>query len=106
MTSPTCLFTSRDHYIIGSVVGCPTSIITTHVLVVEFFKVCGVFSCTLHNVGDCEVALESRYFTAYGVPKPTLSDKAKVLKSKSLFCFECGIKSFNTTSYYHESSLT
>ena len=34
----------------------------------------------------CEI-LESRYFTAYGVPKSIVSDNAKVFKSKAFFIF-------------------
>ena len=39
----------------------------------------------VHNINSatvCEV-LESRYFTAYGVPKSLVSDNAKVFRSKA-----------------------
>jgi hypothetical protein len=54
----------------------------------------------------CEV-LESRYFTAYGVPKSIVSDNAKVFRSKAFydFCFRWGIKRVNTTPYYPQGSL-
>jgi len=54
----------------------------------------------------CEV-LESRYFTAYGVPKSIVSDNAKVFRSKVFydFCFRWGIKRINTTPYYLQGTL-
>jgi hypothetical protein len=55
----------------------------------------------------CDI-LESRYFTAFGMPKSIVSDNAKVFRSKAFydFCFRWGIKRINTTPYYPQGSLT
>jgi hypothetical protein len=47
------------------------------------------------------------HFTAYGVPKSTVSDNAKVVRSKAFydFCFRWVIKRINTTPYYPQGSL-
>jgi hypothetical protein len=50
---------------------------------VAFFPVCNINATIV-----CDI-LESRYFTAYGVPKSIVSDNAKVFRLKAFyeFCF-------------------
>jgi transposase InsO family protein len=58
-----------------------------------------------HNITSAVVCdiLESRYFTAYGVPKSIVSDNAKVFRLKAFYdiCFRWGIKKINSIPYYH-----
>jgi hypothetical protein len=68
---------------------------------VAFFPVLNITSAIV-----CDI-LESRYFTAYRVPKSIVSDSAKVFRSKTFygFCFRWGMKRINTTLYYPQGSL-